>query len=293
LGILASIDVTRPDRDLPRTGVVDGFNFGATGRVAATFCFVAGFAAADFVTVARATGRAAFAPAVCLPARAWVARSVAAEALPAETLPRGAAAFAAGFFALAFAATDLAAVDFEATRAAGLAALLTEAERAACAFVAAGFLALLEVGDFEPARAIVALALRDFSVFLTDDIRAHSFLVLLRTQDSEILQCSKNCFAAWESPHLGMRRSAPSDDHPTPSSVNLGPQAIAACREEFPNAPAKHWVNAIRMIRAGPIVKLKYHTKWEKSKICGQLSPENRSLCRKADAARGEITFYV
>jgi hypothetical protein len=106
----------------------------------------------------------------------------------------------------------------------------------------------------------VALALRDFSVFLTDDIRAHSFLALLQPQDSETLQCSKGRFAAWGPPRpLGEAQRARANDHPTHSSANLGPQAIAACSEKHP-MPRRHQVNAIRMIKAGPIVKLKYHT---------------------------------
>ncbi|HEY0145758.1 MAG TPA: hypothetical protein VGB93_06350 [Methylovirgula sp.] len=40
-------------------------------------------------------------------------------------------------------------------------------------------------------------------------------------------------------------------------SVNLGPQANAAYSEKPPHAPAKHRVNAIRMIKAGPIYEIK------------------------------------
>ncbi|MEJ0050568.1 MAG: hypothetical protein WDN02_05070 [Methylovirgula sp.] len=205
-------------------------------------------AAADFVDAVRAAGRAAFAAAACFFNRACVARSFAVEVLLGADL-------AAADFAVAFLALDFAAVDFDAARAAGLAAARTDAGRA---FEAVGFLALLACWDFRPARAIVALALRVFSVFLTDDIRAHSFLALLQQQGSEILQMQQRTLC-----RLGIRHSlsikaqrarARSSNY---KSANLGPQANAACSEKPPNAPAKHRVNAIRMIKTGPIYEIK------------------------------------
>jgi hypothetical protein len=100
-------------------------------------------------------------------------------------------------------------------------------------------------------------------------------------------------FAAWGPPRPPEEaQRARANDHPTHSSANLGPQAIAACSEKHP-MPRQHQVNAIRMIKAGPIVKLKYHTQPQKSKICGRITPENCCFCREADAARPRFAIYV
>ncbi|WP_245411150.1 hypothetical protein [Methylovirgula ligni] len=59
------------------------------------------------------------------------------------------------------------------------------------------------VRDFRAARAIVAFALRDLSVFLTDDIRAHSFFA---SPGSEAQSCSKATLPPGERPRHSMRR---------------------------------------------------------------------------------------
>ncbi|MGP8231421.1 MAG: hypothetical protein ACLQL2_01980 [Methylovirgula sp.] len=134
-----------------------------------------------------AAGRAAFAAAACFLARACAARS-----------------FAAALLLLALAGLRAVLVLVAARAAVAAVRALARVGRAFAALDLLAFAAV--VRDFRAARAIVALALRDFSVFLADDIRAHSFFV---SPGGETQSCSKENFAARGRPrHLTRRGTA-------------------------------------------------------------------------------------
>ena len=84
------------------------------------------------------------------------------------------------------------------------------------------------------ARAIVALALRDLPVFFNGLNRTRALLFCFAWQRNE-LSCSKRKLCRPGQPRHSMRRGMADKRSSIYRSANLGPQAIAACRNETPN----------------------------------------------------------
>jgi hypothetical protein len=200
------------------------------------------FAVDDFVDAVFAAGRAAFAAAACFFRRACAARSLAAA-----LLLRGVAALAALFVLVA-------------ARAGAFAALREAVVRAVRAFVWLAFCVFAGARRALAACATEALALRDFSVFLTDDIRAHSLLVSPgRAKRSH----AAKIFAAWG---YGGREPPPAElEIIHYRSANLDPQATAA-RSQRAQRSRLALGNTIRMIGTGLIMNKTYHSAPRKSK---------------------------
>ncbi|WP_297299984.1 hypothetical protein [uncultured Methylovirgula sp.] len=133
----------------------------------------------------------------------------------------------------------------------------------------------------------------DFSVFLTDDIRAHSFSVSLQARNSEFVTQQRN-FAARGSPrHVNGTAARPSERPSIYRSANLGPQATAACSEDTPDAPAKHQTNAIRMIRAGPIYEKNISWRGGKIKDLRPEKAEKTALSGLAPASAARLSQFM